>query len=159
VSQRMKLETDGVGSERPARQPCPLDRALALFDPLLARPALVVEGDDIFGGPRHVRHDEADARIKFARMPFDLGDDAAALCPASGLISEICIGTPHFVRRPPNRARQKMANPLLQDAVRRQSDRVFDPLGFEELVNVWTSEGGVSTKVDARDLSLIAFDN
>ena len=27
------------------------------------------------------------------------------------------------------------------------------------LVNIWTGEGGVSTKVDARDLSLIAFDN
>ena len=27
------------------------------------------------------------------------------------------------------------------------------------LVNIWTGEGGVSTKVDARDLSLIALDN
>jgi hypothetical protein len=35
---------------------------------LLARPALVVEGDDILGGSRHVGDDEADARIEFARM-------------------------------------------------------------------------------------------
>jgi hypothetical protein len=41
--------------------------------------------------------------------PFNLGDDPARLRPASGLIGEICIGTPHFVRRPPNRARQKVA--------------------------------------------------
>ena len=41
--------------------------ALALFDPLFARATLVVEGDDIFGGPSHVGHDEADTRIKFAR--------------------------------------------------------------------------------------------
>jgi hypothetical protein len=27
VGQRMKLETDGVSGDRPARQPCPLDRA------------------------------------------------------------------------------------------------------------------------------------
>jgi hypothetical protein len=39
---------------------------------LLARAAFVVEGNDIFGGARHIRHDEADARIEFARMPFDL---------------------------------------------------------------------------------------
>src|ERR1700740_1908154 len=31
-------------------------------------------------------------RIKFARMPLDLGDDPARLCPACRLINEICIG-------------------------------------------------------------------
>ena len=56
----------------------PLDRGFAILDPLLARPALVVEGDDILGGSRHVGDDEADARIEFARMPFDLGNHPAA---------------------------------------------------------------------------------
>ena len=51
VSQRMKLEANSVGGEGMARQPRPLDRALALFDPLLAGPTLVVEGNDIFGRP------------------------------------------------------------------------------------------------------------
>jgi hypothetical protein len=134
----MKLETDGVGSETAARQPRPLDRAFSFLDPLRAGAALVVKGDDVLGGPRHVRDDEADAWIKFARMPFNLGDDPARLRPASGLIGEMCIGAPYFVRRPPNGARQKMADPLLQNAVRRQSDRIFDPLGFEEVVYVWT---------------------
>jgi hypothetical protein len=46
VGERMKLEADGVGRERPARQPRPLDRAIAFLDPLLCRAALVVEGDD-----------------------------------------------------------------------------------------------------------------
>jgi hypothetical protein len=71
--------------------PRPLDRAFAFFDPLLARAALVVEGDDILGGSRHVGDDEADARIEFARMPFDLGDHPAQLRPASGLIGEACM--------------------------------------------------------------------
>jgi hypothetical protein len=31
VGERMKLEPHGVGRERPARQPCPLDRALSLI--------------------------------------------------------------------------------------------------------------------------------
>src|ERR1700756_221744 len=66
-------------------------------------------------------------------MPFDLGDDAARLCPASRLIAEIRVEEPHFVWRSPNRARKQMADPFLQDAVRRQPDRVFDPFGFKEL--------------------------
>src|ERR1700757_3353862 len=113
----MKLEADGVGGEGTARHPRPFDRALALFDPLLTGPALVVEGNDILGEPCHVRHDEADTRIEFARMPFDLGDDAAWLRPASRLIGEVRIGTAYFVRRSPNRARQNMADPFLQDTV------------------------------------------
>jgi hypothetical protein len=41
----MKLEPRRVGGERSARQSRPLDRAFALLDPLLARPALVVESN------------------------------------------------------------------------------------------------------------------
>jgi hypothetical protein len=41
VGECVKLEPHRVGGERPARQPRPLDRAFALLDPLLARPALV----------------------------------------------------------------------------------------------------------------------
>ena len=50
-------------------------------------------------------------------MPFDLGNDATRLCPASRLIGEICIETAHFVRRPTDRSLQQIADPLLQDAV------------------------------------------
>jgi hypothetical protein len=46
VGGRVKLKADGVGGESAARQPRPFDRALALFDPLFRRAALVVEGDD-----------------------------------------------------------------------------------------------------------------
>jgi hypothetical protein len=42
-------------------------RPLAFLDPLLARPALVVEGHDALSRAAHVRHDEADAGIKFLR--------------------------------------------------------------------------------------------
>src|SRR5262249_25678805 len=77
VGERMKLEPHGVGRERSARQPCPLDRALAFLDPLFARPALIVEGDDPLGWAGHVGDDETDARIKLAVMPFDFGDHPA----------------------------------------------------------------------------------
>ena len=78
----MELETHGVGGEGTAGQPRPFDRVLALFDPLLCRAALVVEGDDALGWPRQVGHNEADTRVKLGRMPFDLGHDAARLAPA-----------------------------------------------------------------------------
>jgi hypothetical protein len=55
---------------------------------LLARASLIVEGNGILGRPRHVRHKEADARIKVAQMLFDLGNDPARLCPASGLVGK-----------------------------------------------------------------------
>jgi hypothetical protein len=48
----MKLEADGIGYEGAARQARPLDRALALFDPLFAGAAVVVEGNDALGRPR-----------------------------------------------------------------------------------------------------------
>jgi len=51
--------------------------ALALFDPLLACAALITESDDILGRARQVGDDEANARIEFARVPLDLGDDPA----------------------------------------------------------------------------------
>src|ERR1700730_4710464 len=76
------------------------------LDPLLTCPALVVEGDDIFGRPRHVGDDEADARIKLGRMPFDLGDPPARQRPPSCLIREAGMGSAHVIGRAANRAFQ-----------------------------------------------------
>ena len=44
--------------------------AFPLLNPLLTRAASVLEGNNIFGRPRNVGDDEADARIRFAWMPF-----------------------------------------------------------------------------------------
>jgi hypothetical protein len=140
-------------------EPRPFDRAFALFDPLLARATLVIEGYDILGGPRHVRHDESDARIEFARMPFDLGDDPARLRPASGLIGEIGVGAPHLVWRAPDRPRQQIADPPLQDAVGGKPDRILDVLGFEKLIDFWICETRVGSEIDARDLASISRDD
>jgi hypothetical protein len=89
-------------------------------------------------------------------MPFDLGDHPTRLRPASGLISEVCIGTPHFVRRTANGALEQVADPFLQDAVGRQTDRIFDPFGFQILVNFRVCEAGVGAEIDARELAAIA---
>jgi hypothetical protein len=59
----------GEGS---ARQAGPLDRALALFDVLLAGAAVVAEGEDALRRTRQVGYDEADAGIKLAWVPSTL---------------------------------------------------------------------------------------
>ena len=74
VGKRMKLEPHRVAPHRVARQPGPFDRVLALLDVLLRRAALVVEHHDSIGTAREVGDDEADARIKLARVPFNLGN-------------------------------------------------------------------------------------
>ena len=57
VGEGMKLKADGIGGERPARQAGPLDRTLALFYPLLAGAALIVEGDNPLGRAGQVGDD------------------------------------------------------------------------------------------------------
>ncbi len=75
---------------------------LAYLDPLLGGATLVVESNDPFGGTAHVGHDKADPGIKFARMPLDLGDHPARLCPTSCLIGEVGVVSSDFVRRSPD---------------------------------------------------------
>jgi len=89
VRQGMELEANRIGGEGAARQAGPLDRALALLDPLLGRAALVVERDDALGRPHQVGDNEADARIKLAGVPLDLGHDPARLGPALRLHSAL----------------------------------------------------------------------
>src|SRR6266446_4985988 len=55
-----------LGRERSARQSRPLDRAFALLDPLLARPALVVESNDALGWAMILDHPAASLEIRRA---------------------------------------------------------------------------------------------
>ena len=81
----------------------PLDRVPDFLDVLLARAALVMEGDDALSRPRQVGHDEAETRVQLAWIPLDLGHDAAWLAPTLRLIAEASVGSrePHAtVARP-----------------------------------------------------------
>jgi hypothetical protein len=65
------------------------------------------------------------------------------------------MGSAHVIGRAANRAFEQMADPLLQDAVRRQANGVFDPFGFEELVDIGIGEAGVGPEINARNLAAI----
>src|SRR5262249_43088857 len=116
-------------------------------DPLLACTARVVKGDDPLGRARQVGDDKADARIKLARMPLDFAI-TRRLRPASGLIAEISIEPPDFIWRSSDRTLQQVADPALQDLVGRKPDRIFDPLGFQKLVDLGHREGCICSKID-----------
>jgi hypothetical protein len=60
------------------------------------------------------------------------------------------------VGRAAERALEHVSDPLLQDAVGRETDRILDALGFEKLVDIRISEARVGAEVDARDRAAIA---
>jgi hypothetical protein len=89
-------------------------------------------------------------------MPFDLGDYAARLRPASRLVGEVRVGAPDIKRRAADRPLEQVADALLQDAVGRQPDGVSDPFAFEIFVDLGIGEAGVGAEIDARQLAAIA---
>jgi len=110
----MKLVTDPVVAELLTRQARPTNRVLALLDMMLGGAALIVECDDPFSGTAQVGDNEADARIQFAQMPFDLGNHAAGLCPTCGPIAEARLIPAHFLGRSADGAFEQIGDVFLQ---------------------------------------------
>ena len=81
VGQGMQLQPHRVGGEAAAGQAGPDDRVLAFLDVLLRRAALIVEQRHPLRRAGHVGHNEPDAGIQLARVPFDFRHDAACLAP------------------------------------------------------------------------------
>src|SRR5947208_3307671 len=147
VGKRVELKANGIGGEGAAGQPRPFDRALSFFDPLLTCPALIIEGDNAFSGPRQVSDDKSDTRVQLAWMPFDLGYDMARPVPALRLIAEAGVVTPYLVRWSSDRSLQQISDLRLQDLVGREPDRVAGTLGFRKLVDLGISKGPVTREI------------
>ena len=81
-------QADLVGPEAVAGEARPVGGGFALLDPLLGRPALVVEADDGPVRPGEGGDDEAHPREKFPEMMLDLGDHPPRPVPGGGLILE-----------------------------------------------------------------------
>src|SRR5262249_58304900 len=69
-------QADLIGPESVTGEPGPVSGFLALLDPLLRGPALVVEADDRPVGPGERRDDEVHPRKEFPKVMLDLGDYA-----------------------------------------------------------------------------------
>jgi len=59
-------------------------------------------------------------------------------------------------RRTPDRAPEQVADPVLQNPIGRKPDRILDPFGFEELVDLGVGKARVGAEIQARDLAAIA---
>jgi hypothetical protein len=100
-------------------------------------------------GPCQVGPDEPDARLALARMPLDLGHDAAGFVPTLRPKREAGVIPAHFVWWSSDGALEQVGDPLLQNPIGRQSDRVARTLGFEERVHLGVGEGGVAPEAEA----------
>src|SRR2546425_10259620 len=80
-----------MGPEAMAGEARPVGGGLALFDPLLGRPPLVVEADDRAIGPGQGGDDEAHPRKQLPEVMLDLGDHPPWPVPGGGLILEAAV--------------------------------------------------------------------
>ncbi len=63
------------------------------------------------------------------------------------------------MRRSPDRALEQVSDPVLQDPVGRQPDRIADALGFEVLVHLGIGERRVAPEIEALHVAPIARDH
>ena len=84
-------EADLVGPEPVTGEPGPVGGFFALLDPLLGRPALVVEADDGSVRPGQRGDDEAHPGKQFAEVMLDLGNHPSRSIPGGRLIPEASI--------------------------------------------------------------------
>jgi hypothetical protein len=82
-------------------------------------------------------------------MPFHFGDHPAQLGPACRLVGKIGVVPPDLVRRSSDRTLEQMADPRLENLVGRQADRIFDPLGLQELVDPGIAKAACVTMAPA----------
>src|SRR6195256_2237080 len=67
------------------------------------------------------------------------------------------IGT--IIGRATNGAFEQISDPVLQNPVARQTNRIFDPFGFEKLVDLGIGKAGVGSEINERDLAAVARHN
>src|SRR5262249_40033399 len=82
-------------------------------------------------------------------MPLDLGNHAARLAPACRLVGKARVVSADFVWGPSDRALEQVGNPVLQDLVGGQTDRVFDVLSLQVLVDAWNDDCGLGPEIAA----------
>ena len=108
-----------------AAQPRHLHRLLALFDPLLGCPTLVVEPHHRPAVRLQVRHNESHPRKQFAKVELDLSHHLALCLPTRGLIQKALVPNYRLVARSSHWPRQQLCNVSLQTLVGRDANRVL----------------------------------
>src|ERR1039458_1927718 len=92
-----------------AREPRHLYLLLSLLDPLLRRPALIVEAYYRPARGLQVGHDEAQSE-QLPGMELHLCHHSSCGLPTGGLVEKALVPHDGFVTGPPHRARQQFFN-------------------------------------------------
>ena len=117
-------QADLVSPEAVAGEAGPVGGFLAFLDPLLGRPALVVEADDRSVRPCERGDDEAHPREEFPEVMLDLGDHASRSASGGGLIPEAAVSNKRGAAGPTTGADEKVLDGNLQHLVGREPDGV-----------------------------------
>src|SRR5215475_12780427 len=114
-------------------EPGPAGGCLTFLDPLLGRPASVVEADDGPIRPGQGGDDEPHSGEQLPEMMLDLGDHAARALPGGSLVVEAAVPDQRRVTRSAPRPREQILDPPLQYVIGGQPDRVAHPAAFQRL--------------------------
>ena len=132
----VKLKPDHIVAEAMAGKACPGDGAFAFLYPLFRRAPAIVELRRPLGTTGQLGDHETDAGIRFAGMPFRLGDHPTGLVPALGPIAEARVGAPDLLRRSPDRPLQQMGDAVLEHPVGWKAEDVLEIRGLHERVDL-----------------------
>ena len=91
VREDEELQPDMIIDEVMTGEPRPLHCILAFLDPLLRRPPMVVEADNVLLAPAEVGDDEPNSGEKLATMPFHFRDYPTLTIPRRGMVPELAV--------------------------------------------------------------------
>src|ERR1039457_5599544 len=123
-----------------------LYRLLPLFDPLLCRPALVVEAHYRPARCLQVGDDESDSGEQLSKVELHFRHDPSRCLPARGLVEETLVPHHWLVAWPSVRARQQLRDVALQAVIRGNPNRILHTAFFHRFVDLWLGKGGIRPK-------------
>src|ERR1035441_8907723 len=123
-----------------------LYRLLPLFDPLLCRPALVVEAYHRPAGCLQVGHDESDSGEQLSEVELHLRHHTPRRLPARGLVEKALVPHHRLVARSSYGPRQQLGDVALQAVISGYADGILHAPLLQGLVNLRLSKSGIAAK-------------
>src|ERR1017187_8269750 len=123
-----------------------LHRLLSLFDPLLCRPAFVVEAHHAPVGYLQVGHDESDSGEQLPEVELHFRHYTPRRLPARGLVEEALVPHHGAVARSSYGPRQQLRDVALQVVIGGYANGILYSALFQCLVNLRLGKGGIGAK-------------
>ncbi len=148
-----------IGPETVAGEAGPVGSLFPFLDPLLRRPALVVEADDGPVRPGQGGDDEAHAGKELPKVMLDFGDDSPRPVPGGSLILEAAVADQRGVAGSAAWSGQQVLDGPLQHIISGEADGVRHASPLQRLVEGREGEGRVGSDDDGLPPGLRALDD